>query len=513
MIHRDLDLIRRWEPDLIVLDEAQRIKNWKTRTAQSVKVLESQYAIVLTGTPLENRLEELHSIVEFVDRFRLGPSFRFLAEHQHTDDNGRVIGYRNLSKISGTLESILVRREKSQVLKELPERLEKRFFVPMTEQQMQHHEENQETVSRLVRKWRRFGFLTEKEQRILMICLQNMRMSCNSTYLLDQKTDFGVKADELLPVLDDFFSANGAKVVVFSQWTRTHELIIDRLRSKKIDHVFFHGGVPSKNRKQLVQRFKTEPDCRVFLSTDAGGVGLNLQNASAVVNMDQPWNPAVLEQRIGRVHRLGQHRPVQVVNFISQGTIEHGMLDVLKFKKSMFAGVLDGGEDEVFLGGTKFKRFMETVEKSVGDIPKPMPAAETPDRMGEREEASSATERRSAARATRASAGKATASEKRTIAQSSGEQQALTDMVTAGISFLEKLGQALAATQDSEHENTAARTAAPRTASDAREPGTDLLSTFVSHDAQTGQPFLKFPMPEPETLKKVTDFLGALAGK
>ena len=111
--------------------------------------------------------------------------------------------------------------------------------------------------------------------------------------------------------------------------------------------------------KDLVHRFRADPDCRLFLATDAGGVGLNLQNASAVVNLDQPWNPAVLEQRIGRVHRLGQHRPVRVLHLIAQGTIEEGMLGLLAFKKSLFAGVLDGGQSEVFLGGTKLKRFME----------------------------------------------------------------------------------------------------------------------------------------------------------
>ena len=159
VICRDLDAIRRWQPDVIILDEAQRIKNWKTRTAQTVKQLDSKYAIVLTGTPLENRLEELHSIVEFVDRFRLGPMFRFLDKHQHVDEGGRVVGYRNLSQISKTLEAILIRRTKDKVLQELPERMEKRFFVPMTKEQMSYHEENRETVARLVQKWRRYGFL------------------------------------------------------------------------------------------------------------------------------------------------------------------------------------------------------------------------------------------------------------------------------------------------------------------------------------------------------------------
>ena len=136
-----------------------------------------------------------------------------------------------------------------------------------------------------------------------------MRMSCNSTYLLDKKTDHGVKADEMTDLLAEVFEDRQSKVVVFSQWVRMHELVVRRLERRKWGHVFFHGGVPGPQRKGLIQQFKEDPNCRLFLATDAGGVGLNLQNAQAVVNLDQPWNPAVLEQRIGRVHRLGPTPP------------------------------------------------------------------------------------------------------------------------------------------------------------------------------------------------------------
>ncbi|HEY4046466.1 MAG TPA: DEAD/DEAH box helicase, partial [Acidobacteriaceae bacterium] len=317
-LHRDLDLIAAWSADVVILDEAQRIKNWNTRAARSVKSLTSPYAIVLTGTPLENRLEELVSIVEFVDRHRLGPTFRFLAQHQsHDPDTGRVVGYKNLDSIGETLAPILIRRKKDEVLRELPERLDKHLFVAMTPQQMTHHEENRELVGRIVAKWRRFHFLSEADQRRLLIFLQNMRMSCDSTYLLDHKTDFGVKADELATVLSEMLEQAGTKVVIFSQWLRMHELLVRRFESRRWGHVLFHGGVPSLQRKTLIDRFREDGRCRAFLSTDAGGVGLNLQHASVVVNMDLPWNPAVLEQRIGRVHRLGQRQPVRVLNFVA----------------------------------------------------------------------------------------------------------------------------------------------------------------------------------------------------
>jgi superfamily II DNA or RNA helicase len=469
VVHRDLETIGRWGPDVVILDEAQRIKNWKTRRAQTIKRLHSKYAIVLTGTPLENRLEELHSIVEFVDRFRLGPTFRFLAEHQHTDECGKVIGYRNLDKIGQTLQPILIRRTKKEVLKQLPERLDKNYFVPMTGEQMAHHRENAEIVARIVAKWRRLGFLSEADQRRLMIALQNMRMSCNSTYLLDKKTDFGYKADELLSVLQECFERPGDKAVIFSQWVRTHELIVHRLETARLGHVLFHGGVASKERKDLITQFKQDPKCRIFLSTDAGGVGLNLQNASTVVSMDLPWNPAVLDQRIGRVHRLGQHRPVRVVNFVAQGTIEHGMLSVLSFKQSMFAGVLDGGAHEVFLGGSRLKRFMDSVDQVTQAIPAAMP----PEEKGEPE------------------VEKATEEEILVPAPATGPNWE--NVISAGLALLGKLG------------GTFSGGAKP-----PMEAGSGIK---IETDEATGQRHLKLPVPSGEVLRDIASFLNQLAEK
>jgi superfamily II DNA or RNA helicase len=471
-IHSDLDLIAAWSPDLVILDEAQRIKNWNTRTARSVKRIATPYAIVLTGTPLENRLEELVSIVEFVDRHRLGPTFRFLADHQVHDEYGKVVGYRDLDRIGETLAPVLIRRTKAGVLSELPERLDKNFFVAMTPEQRTHHDENQELVARIVAKWRRYKFLSEADQRRLMIALQNMRMSCDSTYLLDHETDFGVKADECVTVLDDLFEQPTSKVVVFSQWVRMHELLVRRLAKKRIGHVLFHGGVPGVQRKALIDRFREDEHCRAFLSTDAGGVGLNLQHASAVVNMDLPWNPAVLEQRIGRVHRLGQRQPVQVINFIAQGTIEEGMLSVLKFKKSLFAGVLDGGEREVFLGGTRLTRFMETVEKATA--------------TGGSGEAPAAPGRATEPRVdTRRPAGQAAPAPAGAAAPPADPWAAL---LQSGVALLGQLA-------------TAGRGKA------ADRP--DGL-TFVRRDPDTGEDYVRIPLPSPDVLNQALDAIKTL---
>lgn len=486
-VHRDLDLIRAWGPELVILDEAQRIKNWSTRAARAVKKISSPFGIVLTGTPLENRLEELVSIVQFVDQHRLGPTYKFLAEHQIRDETGRVVGYRNLDSIGKSLAPVLIRRRKSEVLKQLPERLDKNFFVPMTPEQMTHHEENREIVAKIVYKWKKYKFLSEADQRRLMVALQNMRMSCNSTYLLDQTTDFGVKADELATLLGEVCERPGTKVVVFSQWVRTHELLVRRLEERKLGHVLFHGGIPGGKRGGLIDRFREDEACRAFLSTDAGGVGLNLQFASIVVNMDLPWNPAVLEQRIGRVHRLGQRQPVQVINFVSQGTIEEGMLGVLKFKKSLFGGALDGGDSEVFLGGSRLSKFIESVEKATGAIPAAVPAEppaepETNAELGPRG---------------KRPVGKGDAPAEQ-IEAKPAHGDPWSGLLATGLTLLEGVAGAV---RDGEDQN-------------GRSAGSGGLGTsLVRKDPATGQPYLHIPAPNPEALERFLNAAAELLGR
>jgi superfamily II DNA or RNA helicase len=479
--YRDLDLIQRWGPEFVILDEAQRIKNWATRTARSVKKIASPYALVLTGTPLENRLEELISIVQFVDRFRLGPTFRLLHEHQVRDPVGKVVGYRDLDRLGRTLEPILVRRHKDEVLEQLPPRIDSNVFVPMEELQRKHHEENREIVARIVYKWRRYRFLSEADQRRLMIALQRMRMACDSSYLLDHVNADGKKADEAATLLDELIERADTKAVVFSQWLLMHELLRRRLKGRPWQHVLFHGGVPSGRRKDLIDRFRDDPDCRVFLSTDAGGVGLNLQHAAVVLNMDLPWNPAVLEQRVGRVHRLGQRQPVRVVNFVAQGTIEEGMLGVLQFKKSLFAGVLDGGEKEVFLGGSRLNKFMETVESATAAIPEPLA-----------EDTESATPAEAASRppVRRGKRAEVEPEEETPPSPAAAPADPWGALLQAGMALLQQL----------------TGTAAPAPGGE----GQTRPRSLVTRDEATGETYLKVPLPAPEVLDQALQAVGTL---
>ena len=486
----DLDLIAAWAPELVIVDEAQRIKNWNTIAARALKRIDSPYALVLTGTPLENKLEELISIVQFVDQHRLGPTWKLLHEHQVKDEFGRVTGYTELEKIGQTLVPILIRRRRSEVLTQLPSRTDQNLLVPMTELQMVHHQENADIVALIVKRWRRTKFLSDKDQRRLTCALQNMRMSCNSTYLLDQETDHGVKADELAALLDGVLVQPDAKAVVFSQWTRTQDIVIRRLESRGIGYVSFHGGVPSEKRPALVERFRDDPGCRVFLSTDAGAAGLNLQHASTLVNMDLPWNPALLEQRIGRIHRMGQKRPVQIVNFVAKGTIEEGMLSVLTFKRSLSAGILDGGASEISLGGSRLSRFMKEVENVTA-------------RTGEGEAMSPAEEEASVACAPVESPVEAAGADESALAggivstagasppeaAASAQQEAGIDPWAALLQVGAQLFSALSAAGD------------PEVAS----------HSWIERDPATGARSLRLPLPPPETARRLADALSVIA--
>ncbi|NJK94785.1 MAG: SWF/SNF helicase family protein [Bacteroidales bacterium] len=248
---------------------------------------------------------------------------------------------------------------------QLPERMDKVLYVPMTDEQRAIHSEYQDHVAKLISKWRRQGFLNEKDRQSLMIFLNMMRMVCDSTFIIDQKSRHDTKIAELMSILEEVFAEGDEKVVVFSQWERMTRIVAQELDARQIKYEHLHGGVPSANRGKLFENFTNDPQCRVFLSTDAGGVGLNLQAASLLINLDIPWNPAVLEQRIARIYRLGQKRNVSIINMVSTDTIEHKMLGVLSFKKGLADGILDQGDNTIFMEESKFKVLMNTVEEIV----------------------------------------------------------------------------------------------------------------------------------------------------
>lgn len=370
---RDLPAALAWGPDLVVLDEAQRIKNWSTRTALTVKRLRPTYRLVLTGTPMENRLDELASIVEWVDDRALEPKWRLAPWHSSFADGKReVVGARNLDHLRARLAPVLLRRVRTEVLAQLPRRQDTVIPVQLTEAQQEAHDELNQPIARLAATARRRP-LGPAEFLRLMSLLATQRVISNGMAQLGFETVWPdlrtrtptpkliesldtPKLVELRELVANLAITQKRKIVVFSQWRRMLELaawaVSDLLAGEKLRALFFTGQEGIRRRTQNLVDFHDDPQAAVLFLSDAGGVGLNLQRAAnACINLELPWNPAVLEQRIGRIHRLGQKRPIDVFNLVSRGCIEERIAGVVADKRALFRGLFEGSTDEI-----KFER-------------------------------------------------------------------------------------------------------------------------------------------------------------
>jgi hypothetical protein len=255
-------------------------------------------------------------------------------------------------------------------------------------------------------------------------------------------------------------------VVVFSEYERMTYLAGEELHKLGIGFVSLHGGVPSRQRGALIEKFRNDPACKVFLSTDAGGVGLNLQAASAVVNLEPPWNPARLEQRIGRVHRLGQSRPVHVVHMLTTDSIEERVWETLRLKKSLFAGVFDSPTGEVNFAKLGRKSMLQEVKEIFANQPgrpKPVidnapPVAVTPKPLPP------------------------------VASDAGGIEKAAASLMEAGVKFIESI------TSDG----------------DSGHQVEQILSGLFKQDAQTNRPVLLIPLSESVTKERLSTAISSL---
>ena len=336
LVLRDREHVHALNPDLVILDEAQRIKNWRAKTSQAIKELPSRFAFVLTGTPLENKLEELYSIVEFLDDKLLGPPWQFMARHIIKDDFGGIIGYKDLEGVRRAIAPILLRRRKADVLTELPQRIDNDFWLELDTEQARLYKPLEKQLEALLRlpEW------GPEQNAVALSLLTMLREGATAAQLVKPEVKSSSKLREL-PALVDEIVSEGHKILIFSQWERMTRHAESALAPLGIKSVRMYGGLGLRARHNIVEQFNNDPATMLFISTDAGGLGLNLQAASYVINLDLPWNPAKVEQRIGRAHRIGQVNPVNVINMIALNTIEQRVLEVLYRKQALFEEILD----------------------------------------------------------------------------------------------------------------------------------------------------------------------------
>jgi hypothetical protein len=222
--------------------------------------------------------------------------------------------------------------------------------------------------------------LSPKEFEKLQILLACMRMVCDTPAILDPTCRISPKLEELEGILTELLEDPERKVIVFSEWERMLMLVRELAGDMGVDVAWHTGSLPQERRRAEINRFKHDPACRLFLSTDSGSVGLKLQVASAVVNMDLPWNPAKLEQRIARAWRKNQMRTVHVVNLVTQDSIEHNILHLLGRKQALADGVIDGAGDLSALKMPSGRAaFIERMQAMMGGSVQPSAKARPPE--------------------------------------------------------------------------------------------------------------------------------------
>jgi len=341
ILRRDADWLASRRFDTVILDEAQAIKNRSSRTARAARSLQAEQRLALTGTPVENHVGELASLLDFLNPGLLGRARGLDALARGAADPA------SLDLVSRALRPLVLRRTKEQVLRELPPKTEQTLHVELAPGQRRLYEElRRHYQASLTRRIERQGMARSKIH-VLEALLRLRQAACHPA-LLDRARagERAGKLDVLFAQLEEV-TLEGHKALVFSQFTRFLALVRAGLEERGIAYAYLDGR--TRDRAARVTRFQEDPDCRVFaISLKAGGTGLNLTAAYYVFLLDPWWNPAVEAQAVDRTHRIGQIRPVMAYRLVAEGTVEEKIRELQDRKRALAQALL--GDEKSLIG-------------------------------------------------------------------------------------------------------------------------------------------------------------------
>lgn len=328
-IRQDLEMYAHIRFHTLFLDEAQYIKNVATKTSQAVRSLQAMNRFALTGTPIENSIDELWAIFQAVMPGFMPPirAFRELPKE----------------KIVEQTRPFILRRLKEDVLKELPDKIETTYISELTKEQKELYvgylkRLQEETASSIAQ-----GGFQQQRMKILAGITRLRQICCHPSLFVENYTGTSGKLEQLLETITTSIE-NGKRLLVFSQFTSMHEIIKEKLKEREIEFFYLHGQTPAQERVHMSEQFNNGEGDVFLISLRAGGTGLNLTGADTVVLYDLWWNPAVEDQATGRAHRYGQKNVVQVIRLIAEGTIEERMYELQQQKRELMDQVIQPGE-------------------------------------------------------------------------------------------------------------------------------------------------------------------------
>lgn len=369
LLQRDIEFLSKVRWDGVIADEAQYVKNYSTKQSKALRTLEAGYRLALTGTPIENRLEDLRSIFDFINPGYLGGEKRFREFFASPIENeGDEEAASTLNRL---VNPFILRRVKSdrKIISDLPEKDEVKAFVPVTEEQASLYDA---TVNSMM------DAIAEKEgiarKGIILSTITKLKRLLDHPAMVsgdsDRRVDRSQKLIRLMEMLQEIHGI-GEKTLIFTQYIEAGKIIKEAILKRfQEEALFMSGNTPRIMREQMVERFQNPDGPRIFvISVKAGGFGINLTAASNVIHFDRWWNPSVEDQATDRAYRIGQSKRVHVYKFVSTGTIEEKIDEIIEGKSSLRKKIV-GTSDEAWmteLTGTELKNVFTLRREIVTD--------------------------------------------------------------------------------------------------------------------------------------------------
>jgi SNF2 family DNA or RNA helicase len=320
--------IREKKWNCFLIDESHGLKSHHSKRSKNIKQLKANFRMALTGTPMDGRLEELHSIMEFVKPGLLEPKTRFLQKHAILDYWGKITGYKKIEEVKEKIKPYFLRRLKEQVLKDLPEKTYKDIYIEFTKKE-------KDIYKKIAKKEH---VITEDAEAMVKVI--RCKQFCDHPELVEIDDCPSSKMDTFLDTLEELIKFNCQKVIVFTQYKKMLDIIQKEIMKKKYKFLRIDGDTAPSLRASMQDKFNLDPKIDLIIGTEAMSTGLNFTGGTYCINYDDNWSPAIMKQREDRAHRLGQKFNVTVINFICKDTIEERIREVLEGKEKITAEVL-----------------------------------------------------------------------------------------------------------------------------------------------------------------------------
>ncbi len=332
--------------DMMVLDECHAIKTHKSMRTQNIKKLKSKYRIGLSGTPVDGKLEELHSIFDFLRPGLFPSKTLFMQKHAETDFFGAIKGYRDVKAVCDKIDPYMIRRLKRNVLKDLPDKIFYDRVIEFSDAEMKIYKKLA----------KREHELTEEVEP--MVAAIRCKQFCDSPELVEMDKIKSSKLTAFIEILTEVIVVNGNKAVIFTQYKEMAKLLMREIENLGLNYLAITGDTDTKLRADMQKEFNNDNSIDIMIGTDAMSTGLNFTSASYVINYDDNWSPSIMAQREDRCHRLGQKDTVTVINFIVKDTIEERIKSALMSKMKLSNTAL-GDDDHIILKKMSPKEILE----------------------------------------------------------------------------------------------------------------------------------------------------------